>query len=128
MAKVVTAFIPQPHKAIEKSMKNDLGDTPDQRQYRLMSEQLRLFHEGKLCLGRLVTSLKGLASALKFTDQLWKDAFTNKWGTLEIVYAMALSREEAVSGSSPGEIDLTKDELSFVVTSVKNLHLLIPCP
>jgi hypothetical protein len=107
-------------------MNDDLKHAHDRRQYQLMIEQLSLFSQERLSLGLLVSRLKGLASTLELAPPSWKDEFTNQWGTLEIVYAMALNRAKSVAGDSHSEIILSKEEHSLVLTSIKNLQRLIP--
>ncbi|MGO4565487.1 hypothetical protein AB4Z52_10535 [Rhizobium sp. 2YAF20] len=105
-------------------MNDDLKHAHDRRQYQLMIEQLSLFNEERLSLGLLLSRLKGLASTLELASPSWKDEFTNQWGTLEIVYAMALNRAES-AGDSHSETILSKKEHSLVLTSIKNLQRLI---
>ncbi|MGO4569432.1 hypothetical protein AB4Z52_31400 [Rhizobium sp. 2YAF20] len=107
-------------------MNGDLKHAHDRCQYQLMIEQLSLFKEQRLSLGLLVSRLKGLASTLELAPPSWKDEFTNHWGTLEIVYAMALNRAERVAGDSHSEVILSKEERSLVLSSINNLRRLIP--
>jgi hypothetical protein len=66
----------------------------DQRQYRLMADQLHRLEEGNIGLVSLIGRLKSLLSVLEATDEAWKDDFRSEWGTLEIAYAMILHRKE----------------------------------
>ncbi len=66
----------------------------DQRQYRLMNDQLKLFEAGKLDLPALIKGIKALLSALEEADESWKDKVRCEWGALETVYAIGLDRKE----------------------------------
>ncbi len=66
----------------------------DQRQYRLMNDQLMLFEENKLDLASLIKSIKALLLVLEEADEPWINKVRSEWGTLETVYAVALQRKE----------------------------------
>ncbi|HEP6273845.1 hypothetical protein SB768_30955 [Burkholderia sp. SIMBA_043] len=75
-------------------MTEDWKTEYDQRQYRLMNDQLRLFETGKLDLPALIKGIKALLSALEVADESWKDKVRCEWGALETVYAIGLDRKE----------------------------------
>lgn len=62
------------------------------RQYDLMLGALDAFDKKAIALGKLVSTLDGLLSALKDVDKEWKDAALKQWGVLEDVLAVALDR------------------------------------
>jgi len=64
----------------------------DQRQYRLMLEQLTAFQSGQIYIDRLIGNLQGLLNALQSPDSTWKQSFLSLWGQLEDARAMALFR------------------------------------
>jgi hypothetical protein len=66
----------------------------DQRQFRLMHDQLILFEKGKLDLASLIKGIKGLLSVLEEVDESWIDKIRREWGILETVYAVAVQRKE----------------------------------
>jgi hypothetical protein len=64
----------------------------DARQLGLMLERLDAFDRKEVSLGKLVSSLNGLLSALQDADERWKKDFLRQWGLLEDVHANALDK------------------------------------
>ncbi len=97
----------------------------DQRQYRLMADQLQGYEEGKLNLASLVSRLEALLSALEAPDKAWKNDFWSKWGTLETVYAVALDRNE--QGLAPDAQATINDpsHRALINEAVQNLRRLV---
>jgi len=62
----------------------------DQRQYRLIVDQLKRFTSKEIDLGTVVDNLEGLLNAIERVDEGWKDAFLSQWGKLEDARAFAL--------------------------------------
>ncbi|MBX9681576.1 MAG: hypothetical protein K2X38_22705 [Gemmataceae bacterium] len=88
----------------------------DQRQYRLMLQQLERFEQGKATLSDLIASLDALLSVLESTEENWKEAFRYEWGTLETEYAISLDRGEPV---------LPSESMSLVHQAVANMEALL---
>jgi hypothetical protein len=65
----------------------------NQRQYRLMLEQLTTFEQGQMKLDILVTNLEGLLNTLEQIEESWKSPFLSEWGKLEDARAVALFRQ-----------------------------------
>lgn len=59
----------------------------DDRQYRLMSQQLDQYQNGVIDFDHLVLGLEALLAVLEAPDRTWADAFRQEWGSLEIVRA-----------------------------------------
>ena len=77
----------------------------DQRQYRLMADQLQGYEEGKLNLASLVSRLEALLSALEAPDKVWKNDFWSIRACLETVYAVAFDRKERSRAGWPNDDD-----------------------
>jgi hypothetical protein len=64
----------------------------DQRQYRLMLDDLSAFEGGKLSVDKLIADLEGLANVLEEKNIDWRQSFFRHWGHLEEAWAVALDR------------------------------------
>jgi hypothetical protein len=62
----------------------------NERQYRLMLDQLTSFEIGALPLDTLANNLEGLVNALEGGAESWKEAFLDEWATLDDARAYAL--------------------------------------
>ena len=88
----------------------------DQRQYQFMANLLDGFEKHLLSLSRLINDLEGLLEVLQSPEETWKEAFRNEWGTLEVVYAVALDRGENV---------LSPEGTKVVAEAIKNMNQLL---
>ncbi len=106
-------------------MAEDWKKEYDQRQYRLMADQLQRFEEGQLGLVSLIGSLKSLLSVLEATDEAWKDDFRSEWGTLEVAYAMMLDQKG--DGLVPNEQAALNDlaNRADIRQAVRNMQRLV---
>jgi hypothetical protein len=64
----------------------------NERQYRLMLDQLTNFENDGLALDTLVDNLDGLLNALEEVAVSWKQTFLQEWGKLEDERAYALCK------------------------------------
>lgn len=94
----------------------------DQRQYKLMLDQLSMFTEGNMDIGPLIGRLKALVFALEIAAPSWKDEFMDEWGTLEIIYAMARDRLESHPTDEVSGLITDAVALAQVAEAVKNLQ------
>ena len=62
----------------------------NERQYRLMLDQLTSFENGQLQLDTLVDNLEGLLNALDGVSDLWRETLFREWAKLEDERAYAL--------------------------------------
>jgi hypothetical protein len=97
----------------------------DKRQYRLMDDTLRNYVEGKLDLPSLIAGLKALLSALESPNEEWVNAFRSEWGTLEVIYAMALAREEQRLISSYKQWSDESTRRTSINAAVRKMQLLL---
>lgn len=88
----------------------------DERQYNLMIERIHEFKEGKLYLISLIGDLGGLLDVLMLPTEEWKATFRSYWWDLEVMYAVAIDREESL---------LDSDNQKIIVEAVENLEKMI---
>ena len=88
----------------------------EQRLYRTMAEHLDQYEGGTIGLDHLISSLDALLEVLEGTDQVWRDAFRYEWGTLEMVYAIALDR---------GVTQLSPENQTLINEAIKNMRRLL---
>jgi len=61
----------------------------NQRQYRLMLDEINRYEREKVNLDRLVNALEGLLNVLERVPESWRIAFLSEWGKLEDARAVA---------------------------------------
>ena len=88
----------------------------DQRQYRLMLNDLNEFRSGKIQIDALINNLEGLLNALTEGGEGWKKSFLRLWGQLEDARAYALFRDSEA---------LDADSTQRVYAAVEHLKLLV---
>ncbi len=71
------------------------------RQLRMMLDSIAEYESGRSSLGKLVSNLEALQSALEGQSSSFQESFESIWGQLEDTHAMMLYEERA----SPNEID-----------------------
>ena len=95
----------------------------DERQLRLMHENLNSFEKKQIELSSLVGSLEFLLSALELIDEAWEEKFLKEITTLETVNALEIIKD---FGEDVSEID--KDEKEILISkSIENLKKLVDC-
>jgi hypothetical protein len=87
----------------------------DNRQYRLMLDQIEDFKSNRIDLKHLINGLESLLCVLEKPDADWKTKFRKKWGVLEEVYAVALDQKS----------DLTQNDWNLVNAAVEELRQLL---
>lgn len=87
----------------------------DLRQILLMQAQLAHFEGGAIPLDHLIAGLESLYSCLRTSGKEWKEQFNADWETLEIVYAVALDRQQAFDS----------EDLRRIKEAIGNLRALI---
>jgi|HubBroStandDraft_3_1064219.scaffolds.fasta_scaffold1158846_1 hypothetical protein len=96
-------------------MKKPISDY-DQRQYRLMLEQITGFESGRIILGHLVGGLESLSAVLEERDASWDLKFSQLWGILDNAYANLVTK--SLTNLSAKEQELVED-------TVRQLKILV---
>ena len=94
----------------------------NQRQIKLMAQEIDMFLQEEISLGVLIRKLKGLFWALQSPDPSWKDDFINEWGSLEITYASDLYQKEQGLSSEGFARDGVSNSIGFVRGCVEKLN------
>lgn len=71
----------------------------DRRQLERMRSQLEAYAAGRIDLSWLISSLEALQNALESVAEPWRDAFREQWGVLEVVYSVAVVREQQIESA-----------------------------
>ncbi len=91
------------------------------RQLKLMEQTIERFRRGEIGIGKLVSDLDALVSALHNPDESWRKAFASDWGKLEDIHAMLLtetepnlrgSDHEDVANALAGLVSLIQSEIN----------------
>jgi hypothetical protein len=61
-----------------------------------MHDRLSSFLAGTIGIVDAISDLEGLLCALEETPEDWRQGFQDKWGTLEVFYAIALEHGDPV--------------------------------
>lgn len=77
----------------------------DMCQLNIMIKKILGFKSGKFPLGDLIYDLEALLNTMEDNDDIWKKKFRSYWADLEIIYALALE----------------KDNLNFCAKDQKNI-------
>lgn len=93
----------------------------DERQLRLMSENLIAFEKKQIELSSLVATLEFLLSAMESVEDDWEDKFLNEVTTLESMNALMIIR--ASGEEAPKISDYQSNQL--INYAVSNLKVLI---
>jgi hypothetical protein len=96
----------------------------NQRQIRLMENEIDKFMRGDGSLGNLVKQLKGLFWALQSPDDNWRDNFLSEWGALETTNALDLDRRERGLTSEKGHENPPASS-AFVTQCVERIRQIV---
>jgi hypothetical protein len=93
----------------------------DERQLKLIYENLVSFEKKQIELSSLVGSLEFLLNALESLDEEWEERFLKEVTTLETANALAIIKD---SGEEVHEIEMNKKEM-LIKKSIENLKKLV---
>ncbi len=96
------------------------NDDYNQRQYKLMLNEINEYKSGKSNLGKLVSNLEALNSGLRSPSGTWQKEFQSAWWPLEEVYAMSRSDELLSEVKSQEVIAKSLDELAALMNAKKS--------
>jgi hypothetical protein len=78
-------------------------DDYERRQVESMKQQLRAYRNGRVDLCGLISNFESLYGCLPNMPAPWRAEFREHWGTLEVVYSVAIDNEEPVSSDESTE-------------------------
>ncbi len=97
----------------------------DQRQFALMEDHLRRYEEGGMELGSLIAGLEALLLCLEAADADWQNQFYTRWGTLEVVHAVALDRVEQGDSAKVDAILKEADNQRLIKQAIEGIRCLL---
>ena len=96
----------------------------NRRQYQLMTKFLNEIDYSDIeGLGQLVNSLLALVEALEEPDEVWKEDFISRWGTLDEVWAVACVNNEHAPDDFTNELSV--EDMNLVEEAVKQLKEMV---
>lgn len=106
-------------------MKNTESEDFNQRQLKIMADELNEFKCQKISLKYLIKRLKEIFRIIESMDKEWSESFLREWGTLETVYAIFLDqREQGILSGKKAEESINAREIS-ILESVEKLEFLV---
>jgi predicted enzyme related to lactoylglutathione lyase len=89
----------------------------DRRQYRRMLGRLMAYKNNALHLRELIDDLAALLAALENVRDEWRKSFQDRWGDLEVTYAIALDQNRSLDEQDRKLVEEAVDVLKALVQS-----------